>query len=228
MWDTVVLLYFRCVAQLVLNLVQPVRLDGTEWRRTLTIGFLPQCEIIEGESSAIWQTLLQGCCCCHCYDLVVMCSFCREAASKALNATGQDNINMETLYQASGDWQTNISFTCTRNMCQSVMCRPGPIVHCTETIGGFVTALLSPSRFCRCSQCAMGKQKVFCSLCLHFWVKESHDSSRIRQQWADQFLFPLPFLSNNVSNALCGSILLHWACSMPCFSKKKEKRKHCL
>ncbi len=30
-----------------------------------------------------------------------MCSFHRDAANKALNATGQDQINMETLYQAS-------------------------------------------------------------------------------------------------------------------------------
>lgn len=34
-------------------------------------------------------------------DTAVMCSLYREAAEKALNATGQDHINMETLYQAS-------------------------------------------------------------------------------------------------------------------------------
>lgn len=47
---------------------------------------------------------------------VVVCLIDREAASKALNATGQDGINMETLYQASTEQTWGFATTCSRQM----------------------------------------------------------------------------------------------------------------
>lgn len=45
-----------------------------------------------------------------------MCLIDRDAANIALNATGQDGINMETLYQASKEQTWGFVTTCTRQV----------------------------------------------------------------------------------------------------------------
>uniref|UniRef100_A0A4W6EL77 N-acylethanolamine-hydrolyzing acid amidase n=1 Tax=Lates calcarifer TaxID=8187 RepID=A0A4W6EL77_LATCA len=63
----------------------------------------------------------------------------REAANKALNATGQDNINMDTLYQASVDQSTPITvYTTTMSAAAperyNTLVRPQVITLCLKCI----------------------------------------------------------------------------------------------
>lgn len=144
-------------------------LDGTEWRRTLTTGFLPQPGIIEGESPHMMKIEKRSESCC-CYCAVVVCSIHREAANKALNATGQDHINMETLYQARMESFINISGTEVHVILRQTILRTWK-----DGDNVWICNRVLFSRFCHCFQCVTGKENVFCSLCSHFSCKESHD-----------------------------------------------------
>lgn len=51
----------------------------------------------------------------------VVCLIDREAASLALNATGQEGINLKTLYQASTEQTRGLGTTCTRRFMRIVI-----------------------------------------------------------------------------------------------------------
>lgn len=80
----------------------------------MTTGCLHQPEIIAGESPHMMPVATATQLFPH--YAVVVCLIDREAASIALNATGQDGINMETLYQASTEQTWSFVTPCTRQM----------------------------------------------------------------------------------------------------------------
>ena len=104
-------------------------------------------------------------CCCYFYYTDVTRSFRRDTANKALNTTGQDHINMDTLFQASVDQS---SCDISRKFILYIL-----------SVGDDVwigNRLLS-SRFYRCIQCVTGKKEVIWLLFSHYLLKESHDCS---------------------------------------------------
>lgn len=92
------------------------------------------------ERSMCWQLKnLHESCCFKCDDV----SRRRETASIALNVTGQDHINLDTLYQASAEW---------------VGCMPGAVAH-----------VLLPSFGTESRDFAWGLQTKLCCTFWTFW-----------------------------------------------------------
>ena len=78
----------------------------------MTTGCLLQLEIIAGETPHV-ASVATG----FSLTAVAVCLIDREAAGVALNATGQDGINMETLYQAGTEQMCGFATTCNSPPC---------------------------------------------------------------------------------------------------------------